>query len=54
MLGLRCGEGRAFSGCGEQELLSSAGHGIFIVVASLVAAHMLYKHGASVAVAPTL
>ena len=47
MLGLRCGEGRAFSGCSEQELLSSAVHGIFIAVTSRCGAHALQAWGFS-------
>ena len=39
-LGLRCCV-RAFSSCGEQELLFVAVHGLLIAVASLVAEHGL-------------
>ena len=40
VLGLRCCV-RAFSSCGEQGLLFVEGHGLLIVVASLVAEHGL-------------
>ena len=39
-LGLRCCA-RAFSSCGEQELLFLVVHGLLIAVASLVAEHRL-------------
>ena len=39
-LGLRC-RTRAFSSCGEQELLFAAVHGLLIAVASLVVEHRL-------------
>ena len=39
-LGLRCCT-RAFSSCGERELLFIADHGLLIAVASLVAEHGL-------------
>ena len=40
VLGLHCFE-RAFSSCGEPQLLFIAVHGLLIVVASLIAAHRL-------------
>ena len=49
-LGLRCCT-QAFSSCGKQWLLFVAVHGIFMVVASLVAGHRLQDAGASVVVA---
>ena len=49
-LGLRCCA-RAFSSCGEQELLFVAVHGLLIAVASLVAEHGLLGTQVSVVVA---
>ena len=47
MLGLRCCM-RAFSSCGEQELLFVAVRGLLIAVASLLAEHGLWSTWASV------
>lgn len=40
VLSLLCCE-KAFSGCGEQRLLFTVGHGLLTTVASLVAEHSL-------------